>query len=139
MGAIQISRKFRCSGCDTYFDSVKIYEEKHGLDAPPYEKRAVCPKCGGDDFNEFVFKIEKLEVVEQLLSAMMHLNIYRNDLSDIFGDRINNINFSEAIDILYELIIEMFDFISINMQKKLLNCTTRNDFERIIKYLKGGL
>lgn len=69
----------------------------------------------------------------------MFFNIYKNDLADLFGSKCNNENFNSGLDILCEIVSENFEFISLSMQQRLLNLTTRNDFERILIYLKGGL
>lgn len=38
---------YHCIDCDRDFDEPKEYEERHGLDTPPYEKFNGCPYCGG--------------------------------------------------------------------------------------------
>lgn len=49
---------FKCNDCGHIFESgeEKVVYERHGLDRPPYEKRSVCPCCGGD-FSEL--EVEK--------------------------------------------------------------------------------
>ena len=43
-----------CNLCKGEFDEDEFdfVIEKHGLDTPPYEKIAVCPHCGADDYEE---------------------------------------------------------------------------------------
>lgn len=38
---------FVCLECGHIFDIPMCFEEKHGLDTPPYEQIIGCPKCGG--------------------------------------------------------------------------------------------
>lgn len=45
---------YRCDNCNTVFDEPKQYEEKHNLDAPPYERYMGCPECGSSEYEEFV-------------------------------------------------------------------------------------
>lgn len=41
--------KYVCLECYEIFDEDRLdtWEETHGLDCPPYEKRSGCPYCGG--------------------------------------------------------------------------------------------
>lgn len=41
-----------CESCEGEFEEAETVIETHGLDTPPYEKIAVCPYCGADDFKE---------------------------------------------------------------------------------------
>ena len=36
-----------CLDCEELFDEPKSWEERHGLDYPPYEVWHGCPFCGG--------------------------------------------------------------------------------------------
>lgn len=36
-----------CLDCHKIFDDPKHYEERHGLDTPPFETWYGCPRCGG--------------------------------------------------------------------------------------------
>lgn len=38
---------FVCIECGRLFDEPQYWEEKHGLDTPPYEKMSGCQFCGG--------------------------------------------------------------------------------------------
>lgn len=38
---------FLCVDCGALFEEPRIHIERHGLDAPPYEKWTACPECGG--------------------------------------------------------------------------------------------
>lgn len=40
--------RFQCHECDRRFEEPDFVTERHGLEAPPYEKIAVCPYCKGD-------------------------------------------------------------------------------------------
>lgn len=133
------SERFFCKKCDRFFDTAQIYEEKHGLDAPPYERIAVCPICRGDDFLKFDTVIEKMDVAEKLLPAVMHLNRYINALKDIFGADIINIDLSEGVETVAEFICEIFDFMDVDTQRKILNMNNEKDADKILMYLKGGL
>lgn len=133
------NEKFFCKGCSRLFDTPKIYDENHGLDAPPYERVAVCPVCRSDDFLKFDTVIEKTEVAEKLLPAIMHLNRYFNTLNDVFGADIKNDNLADGVETVVELIYEMFDFMDVNMQRKIFEMESENDVNKILTYLKGGL
>ena len=41
---------YTCLECGVEFDEPRDYEERHGLDSPPYEKWAGCPACGSAAF-----------------------------------------------------------------------------------------
>ncbi len=45
---------YQCQYCGCVFDEDEFdfVVETHGLDTPPYEKIAVCPMCGADDYTE---------------------------------------------------------------------------------------
>ena len=43
---------FKCESCGCKFDEVEFVTETHGLSSPPYEKRAICPYCGSDNYEE---------------------------------------------------------------------------------------
>ena len=86
---------FYCKNCQTVFNTPKYYFEKHGFDAPPYEKIAICPKCEVDNFFEFNTTIEKNEVVEGFLPALMYLNRHINNLQDLLGVEIKNNDFDK--------------------------------------------
>ncbi len=131
------SEKWFCNGCHKMFSAPKFYDEKHGLDAPPYERVAVCPKCSSDDFLRFDAMIEKIEVVEKILLALMRLNRYVNSIEDIFGPHIKNDDLSDSIELMTELISEMFRFVDVDMQRKILEMSSENDLHRILMYLKG--
>lgn len=133
------NEKFFCKGCNRLFDTPRIYDEKHGLDAPPYERVAVCPVCCSDDFLKFDTVIEKTEVAEKLLPAVMHLNRYINTLKDVFGTHIKNIDLNDGVETVVELLYEMFDFMDVNMQRKVFEMNSENDVNKILRYLKGGL
>lgn len=47
--------KYICNVCENEFteDELDFVIETHGLDTPPYERIAVCPHCGSDDYEEF--------------------------------------------------------------------------------------
>lgn len=133
------SNRFFCRRCKRYFDAPKYYEEKHGLEYPPYEKIAVCPKCESDDFSKFDSYIEKLEIVERMLPVIVKLNRYNNELMDVFGNKISNKNLSDSLEIIIELVIEMFDFLEVDMQRKIIKIDNDTDMKRIYTYLVGGI
>ena len=39
--------EYTCLDCGKTFDDPKRWEERHGLDSPPYEDFSGCPYCGG--------------------------------------------------------------------------------------------
>ncbi len=39
--------KYTCLDCGITFDEPTQWEERHGLNTPPYEKFSGCPACGG--------------------------------------------------------------------------------------------
>ena len=41
---------YRCCECGNLFEEGEqaVWEERHGLDSPPYETRSGCPVCKGD-------------------------------------------------------------------------------------------
>lgn len=41
-----------CRECEKTFEEPEVYEERHGLDYPPYEKWTVCPHCHEANFCE---------------------------------------------------------------------------------------
>lgn len=43
---------YRCTDCKKSFLNARVVYEKHGLGSPPYERRLVCPICGGEDLKE---------------------------------------------------------------------------------------
>lgn len=129
-----ISEKFFCRDCSRYFHNPKYYYERHGFDTPPYERVAVCPECGSDDFIEFDCHIEKTEVAQKLLPALMQLNRYYsahggNESDDLIG----------SIEMLAELINDMFEFLDYDMQNKISNVDDELELERILMYLDGEL
>ena len=38
---------FVCIDCGEVFEESKHWQERHGLDTPPYEEWTGCPQCGG--------------------------------------------------------------------------------------------
>lgn len=38
---------FVCIECGRLFEEPQYWEERHGLDTPPYESLSGCPYCGG--------------------------------------------------------------------------------------------
>ncbi len=133
------SERFFCKRCRRYFDAPRFYNEKHGIDNPPYERLAVCPLCDGDDFLKFSYVIEKIEVAEKLLPAIMHFNRYLNALKDIFGDKFKNTDLSDGVELTAELVCEMFDFFDVDIQRKILNVDDDKELNRILICLKGEI
>ncbi len=128
---------FFCNKCRSYFDEAKIYCEKHGLDNPPYERVAVCPKCESDDFLSSESRIEKIEIAERLLPAVKCFNLHIDSLEDVFGIDIKNCELTDGVEMLIEFICEIFDFLDVDIQKRILNMTTDNDLQRVLKCIKG--
>lgn len=133
------SERFFCKKCHKFFDTPKLYYEKHGLDCPPYEAVAICPMCKSSDFCTFDFLIEKIEIAEKLLFAIMYFNRFSDSLTDVFGNGITNGDFSNGLEIINEAVSEMFDFLDTKMQKKILIMNNNKELNAILTYLKGGL
>ena len=133
------NEKFFCKGCGRLFDTPIIYEEEHGLDSPPYERVAVCPLCRSDNFLKFETVIEKTEVAEKLLPAVIYFNRYISTLKDVFGTHIKNDDLDNGVETVVELISETFDFIDIDVQRQIFEMNSENDVNKILMYLKGGL
>ena len=45
---------YYCKDCKGKFERFNILTERHGLDTPPYERIAVCPRCASTNFEEYV-------------------------------------------------------------------------------------
>lgn len=133
------NKKFFCSGCERIFDTAEYYDESHGLDSPPYETVAICPECRSDDFIAFETMIYKDEVVEKVLPAIAALNRLSGNLSDIFGNSMDNNDLNEGLGLLTELVCEMFYFMDVDIEKRLMNMSTDNDVDKLLMCLKGEL
>lgn len=134
-----IKKTFNCNACKKHFDAPKFYEEKHGLDTPPYERIAVCPYCYSSDFSEFDTAVYKIDVAERVLNSIAFLNKFGDDIKDIFGSSFENSDFNEGLGLLTEYIDEMFDFITVQKSREILNLRSQNDIEKVLLYLKGEL
>ena len=126
--------KFFCKDCNKYFFNPKYYYEQHGLDTPPYERVAVCPVCGGDDFIEFESLVDKVEVAQKLLPAIMMLNKFSNEITCSDTSALN-----EAIASIVELVCEMFEFFDYEMQNKVAMVDNELELEEILMFLDGEL
>ena len=133
------NERFFCEGCHKYFDEAKFYYEKHGQDSPPYEKIAVCPICNGDNFLVFNTSVEKIDIAEKLLPAIKNFNLYIENLKNIFGDNIKNNVLFDGIEIVVELISELYDFLGVDMQRKILKMTDDKEMYKVLMYLKGEI
>ena len=80
--------------------------------------------------------IEKNEVVEKILPAVMHLNKHICELKDIFGSGMKNENLFFGVEMIEEMIFEMFDFLDASLQKKILKMETEKELEEILKHLR---
>jgi len=43
-----------CLKCRRTFENLGYWEERHGLDTPPYEKTYCCPLCKSTDYIEYI-------------------------------------------------------------------------------------
>ena len=43
---------YYCQDCKKEFEYVEVVFERHGLDAPPFERLKLCPFCHSDSFKE---------------------------------------------------------------------------------------
>lgn len=132
-----MNKAYRCETCKKIFNSPKFYEERHGLDSPPYERVAVCPNCQSDNFYLFETTVEKIEVAEKLLPVIAALNRYSDSIKDVFGIQADNPDFCEGINTINELLYEMFSFIPVETERKISRLHTANEVERVLFYLKG--
>lgn len=127
-----MSERFFCRDCNRYFDNPKFYEETHGLDSPPYERISICPYCESDNFTEFDIFIEKYEVAEKILPAIMQLNRYINAIKDVYGFEAKNSNLEDLQDDLIDMLCDMFDCFDYDFKNELLDMCTRYDLEKIM-------
>lgn len=128
---------FRCNVCERNFKVPAFYYEKHGFEAPPYEKIAICPLCTSDDFTEYETHIEKIEIAEELLNVVLSLNKYINSLKCVFGSQLENKDFSEGYERLIENICEAFPFMKVDKQRELFKISSKNDVDKFLLYLRG--
>lgn len=128
---------YRCNQCEKIFNTADFYFEKHNLDSPPYERIAVCPYCGNDDFEKYDINIEKIDVAEKILPAIAALNRYWSGIKDVFGNDCINDEFSEVFYELCEFVSELFPFLSVEKEKQIINMHSENDIEKILVYLRG--
>lgn len=119
------------------FDELYFNNEKHGLACPPYERIAVCSKCGGTEFERFNTFVEKSDVLEKVLPALAALNRLDGELKDVFGSGSSNENLAEGLGLINELVSEMFTFIDVSTQRKILKMVSEKDVDSIWIYLKG--
>lgn len=131
------SERFYCTECKRYFDETAFYEERHGLNAPPYERVAICPHCKSTDFEKIEILIDKFEMMEALLPALMYINRYMNSIRDVFGLNINNNDLNDAVDIIVEKICEMYDFLESDIQSELFDMSTEYDLEKMLMRFNG--
>lgn len=131
------SKRFYCKDCNKFFDEPMFYEERHGLDNPPYERIAVCARCGGDNFMRHNSFIEKIEVAEKILPAIMHLNLFIDALRDIFGNKIDNLDLNNASALMVEAISEMFDYLDNDVERQIIDMCSEGELKRILIRLKG--
>ena len=128
---------FKCTDCKHEFDTADVYEEHHGLDTPPYERIAVCPKCQSTEFVEWEPCIEKIEAARTLIYALTSLNRLQDNINDVFTGFANE-ELENAQGLLFDFIIELYDdFISNTVSKKIIKASTKNDAELIMLELEG--
>ncbi len=133
------NERFFCNKCNKVFKLPEYYYEKHGLDNPPFERVAVCPMCRGDDFLTFDSVIEKYDVVEKILPAVMYLNKYVGALRDVFGDGIKNEELFCSVEIITEMVVEMFDFLNVDIERKILKMDNVRELQEILMCLGDGI
>lgn len=131
------NKRFFCRECRRLFDDLMFYGEKHGLECPPYERIVVCSKCGSTEIEAFNTLIEKSEVLEKVLPAIAAFNRLDGELKDVFGKGSSNSNLVEGLGLINELVSEMFSFIDVGIERKILKMLTEKDVDNIWIYLKG--
>ncbi len=133
------NKRFICRNCNKRFSVAKIYEEKHGLDSPPYERIQICPRCESDNYFEFDFYVEKIQIAECILPLIVKLNRYINAIKDVFGSSIKNDDLFSCALCMTELIVELFDYMPTQIERELLRVDTDKKAECILMYLRGEL
>ncbi len=113
----------------------RLHQERHLLDTPPYERVEVCPFCGAGDFFEFDFYVEKSEVAICLLPIITELNRYVADLKGLFGEGCDSRVLSNCIARLAELLFELFDYIPVSLERRILKCDSNSECESILMRL----
>lgn len=127
-----MSERFFCRECNRFFDNPHYYEETHGLDSPPYERVSICPYCESDDFVGFDVFIEKYEVAEKLLPAVMKLNIFISSLKDVFGLANMSSDLDDAQGELIDMLCDAFDCFEYDFRDELLDMCTEYDLEKVM-------
>lgn len=128
---------FFCRDCGDMFDTPSSYEERHGLDLAPYESVAICPHCGSDNFSEFESSVEIIEIAEHMVPMILGLNKYVNELENLYGTEIKNSNLLDCIDSSTEFLADLFDFMDIDLQRKLLKMKNENEADKMLMRLRG--
>ena len=131
------SERFFCNRCKKFFKTPNYYFENHGLDEPPYERVPICSRCGSNDFVMHKCFVEKIDIAERMLAAVMYLNKYWNALKDIYGLSFKNDELTNSIEILTEAVIEMYEFLDSKQQIKIFNICSEDELQRILIDLKG--
>ncbi len=134
-----LADSFRCNDCNAFFKNADFYDEKHGLNNPPFEKIPICPRCKSSNFTSFNLKMDKFDICEKLLPAIARINAGISQIKDVFGQKSNNENIEDGVAMLIQLLSEMFDFLSVDIERKIFACITEKDVERLFYYLKGEL
>ncbi|MDO4608676.1 MAG: hypothetical protein Q4B40_05750 [Clostridia bacterium] len=134
-----INTKFICKKCNKHFYLPDFYEENHELDSPPYERVSICPNCKSSNFIQCDALIEKTEVAERLLDAILLFNCFINEVKSVFGSNFKNENLFDGVGTLTDLICEMFEYLPQSIEQKILNLDKQKELEVILLYLKGEL
>ena len=134
-----MSDTFFCRDCGSVFDTPSSYEETHGFEYGPYESVAICPYCNSDDFVEFEPSVEKIEVAEQIVPIILKLNNYVSELENLYGIEIKNSDLLDSIDNAAEFISDLYDFMDLDLQRKLLKMKSETEAEKILMSLSGGI
>lgn len=134
-----MSDMYFCRDCGSVFDTPGSYEETHGFEYGPYESVAICPYCNGDDFTEFETSVEKIEVAEQVVPIILRLNNYVSELENLYGTEIKNSDLLDSIDNAAEFVSDLYDFMDMDLQRKLLMMKSETEAEKILMRLSGEI
>ena len=97
------SAMFRCNDCGQEFEEFLQVEERHNLDAPPYEVRSVCPRCKSSAVYELIRdRTKRTTVIERVLQAERYFNEFSAQTEKILNSDIMEI-FNHGVSELWEL------------------------------------
>ena len=106
---------YKCNNkkCGHIFEYAHTVKEIHNMNIPPFERIAVCPNCGSDDFSEIRNvdkRIDKIDVAQTVIPALAWLHNFRDRLLESTGIPIDSDNdLNDNIWKLQDMLIDMVD------------------------------